>query len=104
MKIRQISKWDTPDGREVGYVAEILLTREELERLSRHGFNGLGRDGDAKIAAVLAAVDADRRDWNGNGTLTEEGQRRYAHLTPIGAGRARLDDSRPEGRGEECAL
>ena len=53
---------------------------------------------------MLAAVDADRRDWNGNGTLTEEGQRRYAHLTPIGAGRARLEDSRPEGRGEECAL
>ena len=30
--------------------------------------------------------------------------KKKAHLTPIFAGRARLEDSRPEGRGEECGL
>ena len=103
MKARHIHKSEVVDGREVEYVAAILMTREELDLVYNHLFGAMCDTDDEEtdvdaivvgLSALIQEIDASARDITAQGTLSEEGKKRYSHLKPVHPGVA--------GRGDDC--
>ena len=82
MKSRLIRKSEVVGGREVEYVAELLMTREELARLTgdpdvTEPLSSVDR---LKVSRLLDEIDASARDFTAQGTLSDVGKRRYANV------------------------
>lgn len=78
------------------YVAEILLTRAELDRLVRNGEDALSDGAHRALFRLLAEVDAHEADYAPNGTPKP-------HLRTIFAGVAKPPTVRPtEGLAGGC--